>query len=109
MIFALTDTDSDGISDDKDVCPRVYARSETGCPTLAKSSQTTSSLNSCLVEQLKKGKIINTMTPICDKNVCPQISKVTGFQSCDPIFPIIFDNKWNPLIRGSVFIVDYTH
>jgi hypothetical protein len=28
MIFALTDTDADGVSDDKDVCPRVYARSE---------------------------------------------------------------------------------
>lgn len=27
MIFALTDTDADGVSDDKDECPRVYARS----------------------------------------------------------------------------------
>lgn len=27
MIFALTDTDADGVSDDKDACPRVYARS----------------------------------------------------------------------------------
>lgn len=108
LAFALTDSDSDGVSDEKDLCPRVYARSETGCPTLTAVSSS-SFLNSCLVEQLKKGKIINTITPICDKNnVCPQISKVVGFQSCDPIFPIIFDTKWNPLIRGSVFIVDYT-
>ncbi len=108
LVLALTDTDSDGISDDKDICPRVYARSETGCPTLTVSSVNLS-LNSCLTAQLKKGKVINTVTPICDKSVCPQISKVVGFQPCDPIFPIIFDTKWNPLIRGSVFIVDYTH
>ena len=67
---------SDGVSDEKDLCPRVYARSETGCPTLTASSST-SFLNSCLSEQVKKGKIINIITPICDKNnVCPQISKV---------------------------------
>jgi hypothetical protein len=27
MTFALTDTDADGVSDEKDVCPRVYSRS----------------------------------------------------------------------------------
>ncbi len=76
LTLALTDTDSDGVSDEKDLCPRVYARSETGCPTLTASSST-SFLNSCLSEQVKKGKIINIITPICDKNnVCPQISKV---------------------------------
>ncbi len=33
--FAAVDTDSDSIPDEKDVCPRVYARSTTGCPTLS--------------------------------------------------------------------------
>jgi hypothetical protein len=33
--FAISDTDADGVSDEKDICPRVYARSETGCPTLS--------------------------------------------------------------------------
>lgn len=38
MAFALVDTDSDGVSDEKDVCPHVYARSATGCPTLTEVS-----------------------------------------------------------------------
>ncbi len=92
LALALNDADSDGVADEKDLCPRVYARSENGCPTLSAVSGG-SSLNSCLSAQLKNGKIINTITPICDKTVCPQISKVVGFQSCDPIFPIIFDTK----------------
>ena len=106
MIFALTDTDADGVSDDKDVCPRVYARSETGCPKLSATSSSFSS-NSCLTEQLSNGKIIASVTPICDRTICPTVSRVVGIQSCDPIFPIIFDKNGLPLIRGSIFIVDY--
>jgi hypothetical protein len=77
MIFALTDTDSDGITDEKDICPRVYARSTNGCPTLTVSS-TPVSVNSCLNAQKKIGKNIVTLTPICDfaNKVCPQINNI---------------------------------
>jgi hypothetical protein len=45
--------------------------------------------------------MIATISPICDKNsaACTIISKVVGFQSCDPIFPIIFDKNGIPMIR----------
>jgi len=77
MIFALTDTDSDGIADDTDLCPRVYARSTNGCPTLAVSSAPVS-VNSCLNAQKKAGKTIVTLTPLCDltTKVCPQIANI---------------------------------
>ncbi len=109
VIFALTDTDADGVSDEKDICPRVYSRSETGCPALTKPV-TWSPTNSCIGEQIKKWKIIAVVTPLCNKEnkVCSTVSKVTGFQSCDPIFPVILDKNGGPLIRGAVYIVDFT-
>lgn len=93
-IFALTDTDGDGVSDEKDICPRVYARSQTGCPTLS-PVRSSSSLDSCLATQLKNGKVIVRITPICDAvtKVCPQVSNILGVQSCDPIFPVVFDSE----------------
>lgn len=108
VIFALTDTDTDGISDDKDICPRVYARSTTGCPTLTAASVT--STNSCVSTQIKLGKIVATITPVCDvtTKVCPKISNILGAQSCDPLFPVIFDATGVILVRGSVYILDYT-
>ncbi len=110
IIFALTDTDSDGVSDEVDICPRVYARSTTGCPTLSAATASTNT-NNCLTSQLKLGKTIATVTPICDTKtkVCPKIANILGAQSCDPIFPVIFDATTGlVLVRGSVFIIDYT-
>lgn len=109
MIFALTDTDADGIADEKDTCPRVYTRSANGCPTLAPSTTPIISSN-CLNTQLVAGKMIATVLPACDKNstTCAVVSKVVGFQSCDPVFPIIFDKNGVPIIRGAVYIVDFT-
>ena len=110
LTFALTDTDADGVSDDADVCPRVYARSTTGCPTLA-APVVAPALNACLTAQLKNGKIIATVRPICDATtkVCPRVTNILGIQSCDPIFPVIFDQTtWLVLVRGGVYIVDYT-
>lgn len=96
-IFALTDTDRDGVADDTDICPRVYSRSENGCPTL--STKNSFILNSCLLEASKK-TIVLTIAPVCDKNSsCPEITQVTGVQMCDAIFPVIFDNSGAPLIR----------
>jgi hypothetical protein len=99
-IFALSDTDADGVLDEKDICPRVYSRSENGCPTLV-PSKVPAVTNKCLLEQLKKGKMITTVSPLCDQKTttCATISKVVGFQSCDPIFPIIFDKNGVPIIR----------
>lgn len=53
--------------------------------------------------------MVATILPMCDKNVstCTTISKVSGFQSCDPIFPIIFDKNGVPIIRGAIYIVDF--
>ncbi len=110
LAFALTDTDADGVADDQDICPRVYARSTTGCPTLS-PAVTSVSLNSCIAAQLKNGKIIATIRPICDATtkVCPRVANILGVQSCDPIFPVIFDQKSGlVLVRGSIYIVDYT-
>ena len=95
--FALIDTDLDGIADDHDICPRVYSRSDNGCPAL--SPKSTFILNNCLIEA-SKSSIIVTISPICDKNAsCPEITKVTGIQTCDAIFPVILDASGNPLIR----------
>ncbi len=109
VAFAALDTDSDGVSDDADVCPRVYARSTSGCPTLTVSSAPIS-VNACINAQKKAGKIVATITPICDSvtKVCPKVSAILGAQSCDPLFPIIFDSMGNVLVRGSVYILDYT-
>ena len=77
IVFALTDTDADGISDDVDICPRVYARSATGCPTLAPVI-VAPALNSCLTAQLKNGRIIATIRPICDAEtkICPRVKNI---------------------------------
>jgi hypothetical protein len=109
VAFAALDTDSDGVSDDKDVCPRVYARSTSGCPTLAASSAPIS-VNVCINTQKKSGKIVATVTPICDAatKVCPKVTGILGAQTCDPIFPIIFDADGSVLVRGSIYILDYT-
>lgn len=50
VAFAALDTDSDGVSDEIDVCPRVYARSTNGCPTLTVSSAPIS-VNMCINAQ----------------------------------------------------------
>ncbi len=89
--FALTDTDRDGVEDEKDTCPRVYSRSETGCPRLSPKSDPII-LNACLTEA-SKDAIVLTLTPVCSGNTCPQIQSVTGVQMCDPIFPVIFDDS----------------
>jgi len=109
MIFALTDTDSDGVSDDKDICPRVYARSTNGCPTLAVSTAPVS-VNACINMQKKSGKIVATVTPLCDATtkICPKVVGILGAQSCDPLFPVVFDANGGILARGSVYILDYT-
>ena len=106
--FALVDTDSDGVSDEVDICPRVYARSTNGCPTL--TAAIAISTNSCINTQIKSGKIVATVTPVCDATtkVCPKITNVLGAQSCDPLFPVIFDTTGSILVRGSVYIIDYT-
>lgn len=104
--FAATDTDSDGVSDEKDVCPRVYSRSENGCPTLTKAVALTD-LNACYKKQVNKNIIVR-IQPICDSvtKVCPVLSGVSGIQTCDPIFPVILkDGK--SFVRGSVFIVGF--
>jgi len=77
LVLALADTDADGVSDEKDICPRVYARSITGCPTLSPQPVLTS-LNLCLSSQLKIGKTIATVRPICDTktNICPRVSNI---------------------------------
>lgn len=94
LTFALTDTDADGVPDEADICPRVYARSVTGCPTLS-APVTSPALNSCLTTQLKNGKIVATIRSVCDATtkVCPRVTNILGIQSCDPIFPVIFDQK----------------
>lgn len=109
VVFAAVDTDTDGVSDDADVCPRVYARSTNGCPTLSVSSAPIS-VNACINAQKKAGKIVATVSPVCDvtTKVCPKVSAVFGAQSCDPIFPIIFDTTGNVLVRWSIYILDYT-
>lgn len=109
VAFASLDTDSDGVSDDKDVCPRVYARSTNGCPTLSASSAPIS-VNACINTQKKSGKIVATVTPVCDTvtKICPKVTGILGAQSCDPIFPIIFDTDGSVLVRGSIYILDYT-
>ncbi len=96
-LFALVDTDSDGVSDDKDICPRVSARSETGCPTLA-SAVPLASLNACYREQ--KNTIIVRVQPICDatSKVCLRVSSLAGLQTCDPIFPLILQDG-KPFVR----------
>ena len=106
VAFAALDTDSDGVSDEADICPRVYARSTSGCPT----SSAPISVNACINAQKKAGKIVATITPVCDSvtKVCPKVNAVFGAQSCDPLFPIIFDATGNVLVRGSVYILDYT-
>jgi hypothetical protein len=54
--------------------------------------------------------MIATLLPVCDKNTttCTIVSAVSGLQSCDPVFPIIFDKNGVPQIRGAIYIVDYT-
>lgn len=73
--FAVIDTDNDGVSDEKDMCPRVYARSTTGCPTLS-PVKLLEDINSCYKQQ--KSQIIVRVQPICDSvsKICPTISSV---------------------------------
>jgi hypothetical protein len=105
--FAATDTDSDGVADEIDVCPRVYARSENGCPTLTNATNL-KSINACYQEQ--KNIIIVRVQPICDlkTKVCPVISSLAGIQTCDPIFPLILQDG-KPFVRGGIYIVGFTH
>ena len=107
--FGLVDTDADGVADAQDQCPRVYARSETGCPMLAPTGPAFS-LNACLTQEVGTGKMITVVKPLCDAstNTCTELTGVTGVAECDPIFPVIFDKTGIPLIRGPVFIVGYT-
>lgn len=109
VAFAALDTDSDGVPDDTDVCPRVFSKTTNGCPALAQSSVSLSN-NSCINAQYKTGRIIATITPVCDSStkICPKITGILGAQSCDPIFPVIFDTSGAILVRGSVYILDYT-
>jgi hypothetical protein len=68
-------------------------------------------MNWCLSVQLKKGKTIATITPICDAktNTCPRVTNIIWIQSCDPIFPVIFDvDSGLVLVRWGIYIVDYT-
>lgn len=101
--FAAIDTDSDSVSDEKDLCPRVYARSETGCPALADVTPT-KPLNACYQEQ--ENIFIARVTPICDvtNKVCPVISSLAGVQICDPIFPLILQDG-KPFVRGGIYII----
>ncbi|MEI6711506.1 MAG: hypothetical protein WCK88_04920 [bacterium] len=95
--FAAVDTDNDGVPDDTDICPRVYARSATGCPTLVDATPL-ANLNACYQEQ--KNTIIVRVQPICDAttSVCPVISSLAGLQTCDPIFPLILQDG-KPFVR----------
>lgn len=106
ILFALTDTDSDGVADDSDICPRVYARSATGCPTLVDVTPL-AKLNACYQEQ--KNTIIVRIQPICDATtkVCPVISSLAGIQTCDPIFPLILQDG-KPFVRGGIYIVGFS-
>jgi hypothetical protein len=89
--FALIDTDKDQIPDDKDICPRVFARSTNGCPTLVAPTPLRT-LNVCYQQQ--KNVIVVGIQPICDSvtNTCPVISSLSGLQTCDSIFPLILKN-----------------
>lgn len=101
--FAISDTDSDGVSDEKDLCPHVYSRSETGCPALAKVVALPA-LNACYQKQ--NSIMIVRVQPICDMTtkMCPVLSSVSGVQTCDILFPLIMkDGK--PFVRWSVFVV----
>jgi hypothetical protein len=104
--FAAIDTDSDGVNDEKDVCPRVYARSETGCPTLTNATPL-KTMNVCY--QAQKDVIIARIQPICDTatQTCPRISSLAGIQTCDAIFPLILQDG-QPFVRGSIYIVGFT-
>jgi len=95
--FASADTDRDGVTDEKDLCPRVYSRSETGCPTLT-AVASLPSLNACYSKQ--NSAIIVRVQPICDTatKVCPALSSVSGFQTCDTIFPLILKDG-QPFVR----------
>jgi len=89
--------DSDGVSDEKDLCPRVYSRSESGCPRLTVAASV-SSLNACYLKQ--SSTIIVRVQPICDAvtKVCPALSSVSGVQTCDTIFPLILKDG-QPFVR----------
>lgn len=65
-LFAVTfaDIDRDGIPDEDDVCPRVYARTENGCPKIS-STPAEKKLNSCLLSQLSSGNILAIVSPVC--------------------------------------------
>jgi len=95
--FAAIDTDSDGVSDEKDLCPHVYSQSETGCPALAKVV-VLPALNACYQKQ--SSAIIVRVQPICDATtkICPALSSVSGIQSCDIIFPLLLKDG-QPFVR----------
>ena len=95
--FAISDTDGDGVSDDKDLCPHVYSRSENGCPALVAVSSL-SSLNACYSKQ--SSTMIARVQPICDQTtkVCPVLTSVSGLQTCDIIFPLITKDG-QPFVR----------
>ncbi len=95
--FASVDTDGDGASDERDLCPHVYSRSETGCPTLT-AVASLSTLNACYSQQ--SATIIVRVQPLCDAvtKVCPTLSGVSGIQTCDTLFPLILRDG-QPFVR----------
>lgn len=96
--FAAVDTDSDGVADEKDMCPRVYSRSTTGCPALEKVISLPT-LNICY-QKIQGSRITVRVQPICDTKTqtCPVLSGVSGVQSCDIIFPLILRDG-QPFVR----------
>lgn len=104
--FALTDTDADGVIDEKDICPRVYSRSESGCPKLT-ANPIKPVFNACLTQALAES-IILSVKPLCIDSTCSKVLSATGVQMCDPIFPVIFDTTGAVMIRGGIYIVGFT-
>lgn len=95
------------MSDDVDRCPRVYSRSEYGCPQLAATVDSTPK-NLCYSTYLARGSMIFLLSPICHDQSCPRVSEVVGIQKCDPIFPLILTNDGNPYVRGGIFIFGFS-
>jgi hypothetical protein len=104
-VLAVADADSDGVSDETDVCPRVYSRSRNGCPALAEPKKATKVTPACYQEQLKRGLWVASISDLCTGDSCLKISGARGVQACDIVFPVIFDRSGVPIIRGSVYVV----
>lgn len=106
LAIAASDQDRDGIDDERDICPGVYSRSESGCPTLT-PAVTSVSPNLCYTRPPMRDMMLIRVETICGerdgKKTCPKLHTVRGVQWCDPLFPVLFlDGK--PWIRGSIYI-----